>query len=336
MSLFGKTGPQSSDPIQGMLHNTYLISALSAMATRPEIINNIFLSKEDGKKDGFYSVCLSRSGIMSELVAFDYLPTSENGSPVCKSEESNASLWPMMLEKAYSQLYGCYANIGVEGLTGNVINDFTGAPYNRYMIQDHSEAELEELIAKASGSQALITVRDKENLVHFSVIENNGGKLKIRHPKVADGKFPQGLAGSKNGEAQIGVTQLKNLFESMTIVQYSSSFTLSKMAIPKEEACTQMVSVFQVTTNTNGEFFISWHRSDNRCLIGTKSSDVELYGASEGIISEKEITSLTIFKLNSENEPVFVKGSSSNQRDNCVKVGLDAGVNYIVYVSKKY
>jgi hypothetical protein len=32
------------------------------------------------------------------------------------------------LEKAYSKVHGCYANIEA-GLTGNAIRDLTGAPY---------------------------------------------------------------------------------------------------------------------------------------------------------------------------------------------------------------
>ena len=37
-------------------------------------------------------------------------------------------LWVLLLEKAYSKIHGCYANIEA-GLTGNAIRDLTGAPY---------------------------------------------------------------------------------------------------------------------------------------------------------------------------------------------------------------
>lgn len=302
------------------------------MATYPDLIKNIFLSKDKGKDLGFFSVCLSKSGILSEMIVDDYLPVTRGNYEMCKSESGNAALWPMLLEKAYAKLYGCYANIGIEGFTGNVINDFTGAPYNEYTLSDLPERELEELVRRAFKKDELITVSDADTLVQFAVTGINGDDIEIRHPRGDAGEFPGGIRSSGKGKARVAISDLKSVFESITIVHYSSSSTLSKMPVPKKEACLHKVSVFQLAPDTNGTYYVSWHRSDNRCLIGSKSSSVNLYGADQGIITNKEMSSVSIFKLGSGNQPMLLKGNSSSQRDNCVEIELEAGAKYIVYV----
>lgn len=123
------------------------------MATQPQIIKNIFISKDEGREKGFYSISLCKNGIFSEVIIDDFLPSIGQNQQLCKSEESNASLWPMMMEKAYAKLYGCYSNIGIEGFTGNAINDFTGAPYTEHDITLTKVEEVKKILKNSVENQ---------------------------------------------------------------------------------------------------------------------------------------------------------------------------------------
>lgn len=330
-TLFGNSGPQWSDPIQGILYNSYLVSAFSSLATNPDIIKNIFLSKEEGRDKGLYSISLRKNGIFSEVIIDDFLPSIDKKLQLCNSNEENASLWPMLMEKAYAKLYGCYSSIGIEGAPGNAFNDFTGAPYIEHELNSMQESDISEVLEKASRKKNLVTVMDSESLLHFSAIKIESKKLTLRHPKGASGEFPEGLEGNEKGVVEVNLEQLKELFESITVVHYRPDSVISAMPIPKEEACTEKISTFQLEPEASGSYFVSWHRVDGRCLIGHKSS-VNLFGVSEGILSEKEMSSIAVVKQG--DKPIFLKGNACHQRDNSVELELEAGEKYIVYVKK--
>jgi hypothetical protein len=139
-TLFGKSGkPQPTDPIQGQLNNSYLIAVLTTLPKNPKILPSIFLSKNTATSKGYHSLALRKNGVFTEVVIDTFLPSSADNSQICSSSPENNSLWPLLLEKAYAKLYGCYANIGVEGPTGNAFSDIVGAPYEKFDVKPNFE-----------------------------------------------------------------------------------------------------------------------------------------------------------------------------------------------------
>lgn len=57
----------------------------------------------------------------------DYFPCTSSNRPAY-SKANGPELWVLLIEKAYSKVYGSYKKIEA-GLTGNALRDLTGSPY---------------------------------------------------------------------------------------------------------------------------------------------------------------------------------------------------------------
>ena len=94
---------------QGLLHNAYFLSAIAALAERPDRIFKLFNKSEaDDKKS--YSVNILFKGKWQNVNLDEYIPVQENVPAFSKSKE-NDSLWVTLLEKAWAKLYGNYKKI---------------------------------------------------------------------------------------------------------------------------------------------------------------------------------------------------------------------------------
>lgn len=122
-------GIDPNDAQQGDLGNCYLLSALSALAERPELIKRLF-DIEVKNNNRFYSIWLCINGIWQQVIIDDYLPCFRrpNGSlQPAFSRTHRYEIWPMLVEKAYAKVYGCYQKtIGGDPL--DTLHELTGAP----------------------------------------------------------------------------------------------------------------------------------------------------------------------------------------------------------------
>eukprot|EP00940_MAST-03C_sp_MAST-3C-sp2_P002139 g2139.t1 len=113
-SLF-KEGIRAGDVIQGRLGNCWFISALSVIATRPELLSKLFVSDRHCRL-GIYTVKFFKDGKW-------------------------VYLWVMLIEKAYAKLHGCYENL-VSGWVDYGLRDLTGGAPMKIKFSDNRIAKM--------------------------------------------------------------------------------------------------------------------------------------------------------------------------------------------------
>jgi len=104
---------EANDALQGELGNCYLISIISAMAQRLDLIEEAFCSR-NVNKDGFYQIYFYDTDCKKKLMFVDhYFPyTKINGNLIPLGVKPHSEeIWVMILEKAYAKYEGGYANI---------------------------------------------------------------------------------------------------------------------------------------------------------------------------------------------------------------------------------
>jgi len=111
-------GAQASDIEQGALGDCWFLSAVSVVATRPELIERLFVSDSHGEEHGIYTIAFFKNDYWHHIVIDDRIPCKPNGGPKYARCKSRNEIWLPLLEKAYAKMHGSY-----EALDGGVVND---------------------------------------------------------------------------------------------------------------------------------------------------------------------------------------------------------------------
>jgi len=130
-----KDGAGAGDLKQGELGDCYLLSAMSVIAhLRPDLIKRIFHEKSRTyRQDGIYTVMMYQGRRPVIITIDDYFPCKHRDRHAyiqieADKQTKEKEIWPMIIEKAYSKLYGSYKNIE-GGLVDAALSDLTnGAP----------------------------------------------------------------------------------------------------------------------------------------------------------------------------------------------------------------
>lgn len=143
-----------NDIQQGMLGDCYFLSALAALAERPNLIKFLFETKETNFS-GCYCVRLCIDGKWEKIIIDDFFPVvkKENSWSFIFSRSNGPELWVLLLEKAYAKVYGSYQKIE-NGLCSEALRDLTGA--STIKISDFSEEKAWDFMTKAKEKNFLI------------------------------------------------------------------------------------------------------------------------------------------------------------------------------------
>jgi len=128
-TLFKQGNQLPGDVEQGALPNTWFLGAASAVATRPDLLQSLFVDYSPNcENHGVYTVRLYKDGIWHNVIIDDQLPVTTDGQFLFSRCKDPSELWLPLLEKAYAKLHGCYECL-MQGSVPLVMQDLTaGAP----------------------------------------------------------------------------------------------------------------------------------------------------------------------------------------------------------------
>jgi hypothetical protein len=148
--------PVAADVKQGELGDCWFMSALAVVAERPQLLYNLFISRQINPR-GAYGVKLCKDGLWQSLVVDDYFPCRGGGGGGGKhrvpafTQCRRGSLWVALLEKAGAKLHGSYAAMEA-GTTLEALSLLTGAPCQQHSIPP-PRGDWDQLWAKLLDAQ---------------------------------------------------------------------------------------------------------------------------------------------------------------------------------------
>eukprot|EP00960_Hanusia_phi_P041268 754920-Hanusia_phi.AAC.3 len=118
-------GANPSDVVQGALGDCWFLSALSCVASRRDLLRNLFASTEFGSQ-GIYTIRFYKNGRWKYITIDDRIPCSPSGEPLYARCKDVCEIWVMLIEKAYAKIHGrCYRNLETGAMTF-ALKDLTG------------------------------------------------------------------------------------------------------------------------------------------------------------------------------------------------------------------
>ena len=132
-------GSGSGDIIQGTLGDCWFLGALSVLATRQELLENLFFQLDKHKDVGIFTLKFFKDNAWHYVVIDDRIPCTDNaeGSPTFAKCRDNNELWVLMIEKAFAKIHGCYKAL-IGGYVHYGLADMTGfAPIQMVIKEGH-------------------------------------------------------------------------------------------------------------------------------------------------------------------------------------------------------
>uniref|UniRef100_A0A1I7VXM9 Calpain D n=1 Tax=Loa loa TaxID=7209 RepID=A0A1I7VXM9_LOALO len=132
--------PKPSDIEQGCLGNCWFLSALAVIAERPDILDQIFLTKIYNPW-GVYQIRLCVDGHWQVVLVDDFLPCHSQTHGLAFAVGRRNQLWVPLIEKALAKILGCYAKLPA-GRTLEGLAILTGAPCTFLDLENCADYDL--------------------------------------------------------------------------------------------------------------------------------------------------------------------------------------------------
>ncbi|MCQ2821359.1 MAG: calpain family cysteine protease, partial [archaeon] len=172
----------TEDIIQGSLSDCYFLSAVAALAQRPEYIEKLFEIKEK-KDNSAYGVYYCINGEWKLITLDDYFPVTKG--PCLKklafSSANGNEFWVCLLEKAWAKINGNYINIGMGGVCSEVFDFLTEAWSEAITIKEKKESdkedpneELWEKLKKAQEKGFILTSSTRVDAKYERILDRVG------------------------------------------------------------------------------------------------------------------------------------------------------------------
>ncbi|MCQ2819829.1 MAG: calpain family cysteine protease, partial [archaeon] len=148
----------TKDVIQGDLGDGYFLSALNALAEKPERIKYLFPNQKI-TESGVYEAEVYLHGEATPIVVDDYFPVieKEGSKPqfaFAGLNENTFNIWPMVLEKIWAKCNNSYEDI-IPGNCADAFEFLSPAPIDTY-IHSADTSKLFETIEDASKKNYII------------------------------------------------------------------------------------------------------------------------------------------------------------------------------------
>ena len=123
------------DIIQGRICDCYFLSALGSLCIYPELVKQLFYSKEI-TKEHLYGIYLYIHGKKKLVLVDDYLPCKGEFIRCAMSRSCKNELWVSLIEKAWAKVNGQYIRIGGGGTINEAFNVLTEAYSEEITIEE--------------------------------------------------------------------------------------------------------------------------------------------------------------------------------------------------------
>ena len=165
------------DVKQGKIGNCYFLSAIAAMCEFPNLITQIFISKEISK-DGFYKVILFIDGEYQIVFLDDYFPVLKGTNIFYFAKPNSFELWAILLEKAWAKINGGYSNI-ISGWPNDVFRAFTGFACEELIHRENKNDRLWGIISTVDNNYGVICASTKSDdlVVKKGLVKNHAYTL---------------------------------------------------------------------------------------------------------------------------------------------------------------
>ena len=182
-SLFGTEGIRPEDIFQGKIGNCWFMSALSAIAEKPNRVEKMFLNKSDAiEEKGVYGINMYALGVPHTVLVDDYIPIRKDKhgrlsnlfARSTKRGHGDKSLWAPIFEKAFAKFYGNYNHIE-GGYTFNAIQALQGGPYELYLHEENDSYKRDagsQIVADVETLWSLLKAHD----LNHEIMATDSGK----------------------------------------------------------------------------------------------------------------------------------------------------------------
>lgn len=165
---------EPDDVNQGALGDCYLLAALSAIASHPQLVKVLLV--EDFGQHGLYAVKLCDWAGWRAVVVDDRLPCdARTRRQLFAHSDSGSEFWAALFEKAWAKLHGSYQAIE-GGDTADTIAYLTGGRCTRIDFKDRADPD-------AFWAEALAHFRVNEGEEEDCCFLSAGGALGSRGGK---------------------------------------------------------------------------------------------------------------------------------------------------------
>ena len=154
----------------GKISSSYFISAISALCDYPGLIKNIFINREYNP-DGYYTLILFIDGEFQSIYLDDYFPCLKGTNIPYFTKVNDFSIWPLLLEKAWAKITGCYQN-ALSGWPNDIFRAFTGFACEELNHNEENPERIWRIIKTAKENNGIIcsSTKNEENLNEVGLI----------------------------------------------------------------------------------------------------------------------------------------------------------------------
>lgn len=178
----------------GSIGNTYLASAMAALAEHSQCIRDLFrhpVTATMGKLErsiGAYWITMNFNGWWLPVLLDDFLPSTLDGPEFTRCGWDIRRLWVALLEKGYAKVHGSYSNIA-SGDPLEPLTEWTGFPvtrYESYWREERDEGVFDELLRyyNAGYLQMLCTPTDNGDRFSNAYVSSAAPDLEKQYDEI--------------------------------------------------------------------------------------------------------------------------------------------------------
>ena len=154
---------------------TQFFHAISILSSIPNLIENIFESKEISEQN-YYTLYVYINNDFQKLILDDFLPIVKNTDTLRFSKPDKEEIWLPLMEKAFAKTHGGYGSL-ITCDVSEVIQCFTGVPVEKFNIKDLDDEDLKIVLNNCKDNYVFLEPK-KDVCKDIGIIEGKAYQLK--------------------------------------------------------------------------------------------------------------------------------------------------------------